>query len=235
MGVEPRNDWAMLAASALEWWDAAGVDMLVDDEVRDWRAEPSSPLPAPATVAAVAPAQLPDTLDAFVAWRLSDAAPEHAWGTPMIAPEGAVASDLMIVVDQPEDGAMAGGAAGRLLDAMLAAIGRTRSDVYLAALAHATPPAGRIAPDDEARLAELARHHIALTGARRVLILTDQASRAILGTSRAPLRGRLHGINHGERNFDAVASVHPRFLLRQPAHKAAAWKDLLLLTGEMRQ
>ena len=40
MGAEQIFDWNKAAASTLEWWQAAGVDMLASDEPFDWLAAP---------------------------------------------------------------------------------------------------------------------------------------------------------------------------------------------------
>ncbi len=91
MGREPGSDWHQGIASALSWWRDAGVDTLVEDDARDWLARaPSGPTPAPAALAvAAAPAEiLPDTLDAFVAWRFGPDAPEAGWMSPLVPPAG---------------------------------------------------------------------------------------------------------------------------------------------------
>ncbi len=73
---------------------------------------------------------LPDTLDAFVAWRIGDAAPEAGWPVPRSRRTGPADAGLMIVTDMPEredgDGCCCRAPAGRLFDRMLAAIGRDR-------------------------------------------------------------------------------------------------------------
>lgn len=236
MGADQHNDWRDAAASALEWWADAGVSTLVEDSVRDWFARPApaaAPPSAQTRPAAEGSDALPTDLTSFLAWRLGPAAPEAGWGTPLVAPEGDPGAELMVFVDRPEQGALAGGAAGRLLDRMLAAIGRSRDTIYLAGFACAEPLSGAVPADAEDELARLALHLAGLSGANRLLILSKQVSRALIGTSRAPLRGVLHGINQGGREWEAVASVHPRFLLESPMHKAAAWKDLqLLLRGK---
>ena len=54
MGADQYHRWDELAASALEWWADAGVDVLVNDDARDWLARP-----APVAVASPAPAAAP--------------------------------------------------------------------------------------------------------------------------------------------------------------------------------
>ena len=243
MGVHPQHDWRAVAASAIDWWRDAGVDTLVEDAPRDWFAPPA-PVAAPArTVPGATPTSsrtgtdagaLPTTLDAFLAWRLGADAPEHGWSGISIAASGPADAAVMVLVDCPdrEDGpaaTMLSGAPGRLFDRMLAAIGLSRDTVHLAAVCARRPAAGRVDPLVEARLATIALHHIQLLGPKRVLLLGNAASRAILGADASTARGGLRPINHEGREIMAVASFHPRFLIERPAMKAEAWKDLQML------
>jgi len=241
MGADQHLDLRASIASALEWWSAAGVDCEIDDAPRDWlahgravEAAVAAPSGLPETAAA---APLPSTLAAFVAWRSGPAAPEARWPGQPIGVQGDAASGLMIVADMPdrEDdraGALLSGQVGQLFDRMLAAIGRDRQSVYIAALAAKRPPAGRVTDETADRLAELLRHHIALAAPTRVLALGNAASRALTGLDVAHARNALRPINQQEGKAMVVASYHPRFLLERPAAKADAWRDLQLLTGE---
>lgn len=236
MGGEPVQDWQGLAASTLEWWRDAGVDMLVDDDARDWLARTPPPVAPAAAEAAVAEAPveaLPDTLEAFVEWRKSEAAPETGWHAPFLAPTGPADAKWVLVTDVPEaeDSEMLlSGPAGRLLDRMLAAIGQSRESVYLLPLAWARPVTGRVPPDEEARLIELAQHHLALLRPKTLLLLGQSASRVLAETNGESLTNPIRDVNHFGANTRAVASFHPRFLLERPAAKGEAWKHLLLLS-----
>lgn len=237
MGGDQLTDWQTEAASALEWWRDAGVDVLVADEPRDWLARRPPPDAVAAPLQVETPA-LPDTLDAFVAWRTGSDAPEAGWNAPIIAPSGIAGASVMVIVDMPEagdaeSGTLVSGPCGRLLDRMLAAIGMDRANIYLTALALARPVTGTLPPDLDHQLAELTRHHVAIVAPKRLLLLGQSVSRAILGPDGARQRGRLHVINHQGTKFPAVASLHPRFLLERPVAKAESWKDLqLLIRGE---
>lgn len=236
MGGEPVQDWQKAVASTLEWWRDAGVDMLVEDDVRDWLARtppPAAPATAELAVAAPAVETLPDTLEAFVEWRLSDAAPEAGWHMPRFMPTGPADAEWVLVTDVPEaeDSEMLmSGPAGRLLDKMLAAIGLSRESVHLLPLAWARPLTGRIAPDDEARLIELARHHLSLLRPQKLFLLGQSASRVLAETNGDSLTNPIRAVNHFGGKTLAVASFHPRFLLERPAAKGEAWKHLLLLS-----
>ncbi|THD36655.1 MAG: uracil-DNA glycosylase [Sphingomonas sp.] len=237
MGADQHNDWRASVASALEWWRDAGVDCEIDDGPRDWLARMPSPdkLPAAVREAPVEAIKLPETLAEFAAWR-AVSGPEAGWPGQALATQGDAASGLMIVADMPdrEDdaaGALLSGSAGRLFDAMLAAIGRDRQSIYLTALSVKRPPAGRASDETVEQLATLIRHHLSLAAPKRVLALGNAASRALTGMDVADARGSLRVIKHDGGTSEVVASFHPRFLLERPAAKADAWRDLKMLIG----
>lgn len=239
MGAENSTEWSAAAASTLSWWEAAGVDVLVDDLPRDWFARPVAPkvaMPVPARRAEA----LPDTLEGFLAWRLGDAAPDAGWGPARLPFAGDPAASLLVLTDLPEDGdekegVLFSGPAGRLFDAMLAAIGLSRGDVYLAALAVSRPVTGQIAAGALPELGRLARHLLALTRPRTLLMLGTAPSRALLDEDAPRARGRLHSVDHEGGMTTATVLMPPRFLLGQPARKADAWADLLMLKGNLSQ
>lgn len=240
MGADGHIDWRQAAASALAWWDEAGVDSLVDEAPRDWLATPApqarQPLVdpvIPAPVPAVEPDALPPAWDAFLAWRAGGAAPEAGWPGGWVAASGPADAALMVLVDCPDRGdnaeGLLSGAPGRLFDCMLAAIGLSRDAVHIAAVCAKRPTAGRTPADLHDRLAAIASHHIGLIAPERLLLLGNAASRAILATETREARGRLHRFNHDRGQTAVVASYHPRFLLEKPAAKAGAWADLQVL------
>ncbi len=233
-------DWRAEAASALNWWRDAGVDVLVDDDARDWTARPAPtaqpdapPRPGPKEPEPEAP--LPATIEAFLDWRYGAGAPEAAMGEPLAAAEGDVAAPLMIVTDLPEfDGgtpALLDGAAGKLFDRILAAIGQSRESVYLVPLCAARPITGQVPRDLEGKLGEILRHHVALVAPAHLLLLGQATSRAVLGTDADKNPESLTPFNYSGGQSAVVAIRHPRFLLNKPAAKADAWKDLQLLIG----
>ncbi len=234
MGAYQKLDWHTLAASTLDWWRDAGVDLLVDEDPVDWLAPPST-TPAQLVSPAPGPAAMPADLTSFLAWRVGPDAPDAAWPGRRLGPEGAITSTI-VVTDLPdrEDltaGRLMSGTSGALLDRMLAAIGLSRDATQLVPVAVARPPAGRISSADEPRLAETIRRHLALARPERVLLLGNAASRAVLGMDCQSARGSSHVINHAGREARVIASFHPRFLLERPTAKADAWRDLRLMMG----
>jgi uracil-DNA glycosylase family 4 len=250
MGALPTFDTApldgALAASILDWWHDAGVDLLVEDEPRDWSAP--EPVRAPrvmpgqppaADPVATSVASLPDTLEAFLAWRLSDAAPEASWDGISLTATGPADAALMVLVDCPDRddgdaGQILSGAPGRLFDRMLAAMGLSRETVHIASVCARRPIAGRTPAGLETRLAEIALHHVALIAPRGLLLLGNAASRAVLGTELTDARGHSHAIDHKSGKSTAVATFHPRFLIEKPMAKAESWKDLQRVMGDLR-
>lgn len=232
MGVEHLGQWQAAAISTLDWWREAGVDVLVDESPRDWLARPAPTAPAPGPIAAST--ALPATLDEFLTWRVGEAAPEAGWRGASIAASGPLDAALMVLVDCPDKDdrdCLLGGAAGRLFDRMLAAIGLNREVVHLAALCCRRPTAGRMPKEIEAELHRLALHHVGLLAPKRLLLFGDAASRAIAGTEVLRARGTLRTVNHKGGETLTVATFHPRLLLERPAQKADAWRDLQLLMG----
>lgn len=222
------SDWAM---SALKWWSDAGVDTLVDEAPRNWlkpqaQSAPAAPSPA-------APEALPADLDAFRAWFVDGARlPLGAPAAPRVGPAGDPASNLMILVDMPgaEDrDALISGAAGALFDRMLGAIGHSRDTIWLTPLSPVRTPTGRIEPAAEARLADIARHHIGLVKPKAVLLFGDAAAKVLLGAAVAASRGRWHDLSTPVGPVKTLATIRPEKLEQQPSLKKIAWGDLQML------
>jgi DNA polymerase len=232
------------AESVLSWWAEAGVDTLVDEAPRDWlRPKPAEAPAAPAAAPAAEPPgeEYPGQLDLFQAWlastdRLAFAAPS----APRICPAGDPASGLMILADMPsgEDcaaGTLISGEAGRLFDRMLAAIGRDRGSIYLAALSCIRSPSGQLNSEAVKSCAALARHHVGLAAPRAVLLFGDSCARALLGLTVPQARGRWHEIATHSGPVKALATIAPRQLLESPRLKALAWADLQMLIEEVKE
>lgn len=124
------------------------------------------------------------------------------------------------------------GNAGRLLDAMLAALGLQRGrGVYIANTVKCHPPGDRNPSPEELRsCAPYLQRQIELVEPRVIVALGRTAAQALLHTeaSIASLRGRVHAIRLGQREIPLVATYHPAYLLRSPHDKGLAWADLCL-------
>jgi uracil-DNA glycosylase len=130
------------------------------------------------------------------------------------------------------------GAAGRLLDRMLPAIGLTRSEappaqqVYIANTLKCRPPRNRNPePDELARCSVYLHRQIELVQPRLLLAMGRFAVQTLL-ESAEPI-GRLRGRVHRWRGLPVVVTYHPAYLLRNPADKARAWADLCLAAAQL--
>ena len=229
-------------ASLMAWWQDAGVDVLIDETPREWLAKVERPAPAP--VAAPAAFARPEPAPAATPGFPGDLAGFQAWlatseklSIPLAARVGAMgdpASGVMVLVDLPEaddaaSGRLLSGPAGELFDRMIAAIGRGRDSLYLAAMAPGRPAGGYVDKAAGALFVELARHHVALARPRALLLMGDQPSRAFLKLGFVEARGRSHNVALPGGATTAVATFHPRTLLQHPEQKKRAWEDLQLL------
>lgn len=230
--MEFRTDHPI--GNLLGWWELAGVDAPVADEPAGWLNRPAPVRAAPMSRtadAAPAPGEMPATLPEFLAWlKNSPDAPEAAWTGERIIPDIS-ARRIMLISDMPDMEDMQAarlfsGAAGRLLDAMLRAIGLSRESLYLCSLASARPPGGMLDPSHIGRLTRIMRRHVSLVGPDHVLLLGDKTSRALLAADADSRRGKLQMLNHDGGKIGAITTFHPRLLLKQPAAKAECWKDL---------
>lgn len=230
---------ARLMASALRWWADAGADTLIDEVPRRWLGVAPTTSDAP-DAAVETPPSMPETLAALTDWLATDTRFDAVAGPApaRLRPFGTPGSEVMLITDVPEmgdaaSGMLISGDVGALLDKMLGAIGLNRQSVYGASLCPGRPPGGRIDEQHLPWLGEIARHHIALARPKRVWLLGQATSRAILGVDEVAATANLHDINQDGRTVEAVASWHPRLLIRHPQRKAQVWKEMQLLMGGM--
>jgi len=232
------------AASALQWWIDAGVDVVAAEEPRDWLKPAPPPLPVetksmpePAAPAAEA---LPGQLDLFQAYLREGAAlPFASPSAPNVCPSGDPASGLMVMTGMPSvadcaSGTLLSGEEGTLFDRMLAAMGRSRASIYLAAISCFRSPDGRLAGAAEKQCGLIARHHIGLAAPKALILFGDDAGRALTGLPVARARGRWHEIETHAGPVPAIVTFSPRFLLAHPAQKALAWADLQMVMERLK-
>ncbi len=203
---------------------------------------PAPPLPDAGPAAAASARALALTADTLAALRDAVAAFEGCalkrTATHTVFADGAADAPLMIIGEAPgadEDriGRPFVGRSGQLLDRMLAAIGFDRQrNAYITNVLFWRPPGNRKPTDDEIALClPFVRRHIALVAPRLVMLCGGTATAALLGRPEGitRLRGRWFSLDiEGlDRAVPAIATYHPSFLLRQPARKDEAWRDLL--------
>jgi len=131
------------------------------------------------------------------------------------------------------------GQAGKLLDAMLAAIALKRgANVYIANAVKCRPPANRTPETAEMdACAPYLRRQIALIQPRLIVLLGRAAVQSVLGDagSLASLRGKTLAYRDEERAIPVLVTYHPAYLLRTLPDKSKAWEDLCRARALMRE
>lgn len=117
------------------------------------------------------------------------------------------------------------GAAGQLLEKMMASIGLTRNDVYIANVVKCRPPGNRAPePDEVAACLPYLRAQTALIGPRIIVLMGASAAKAILGDQIRITRDRGQWIERKGVWF--MPTFHPAALLRDESKKRPVWEDL---------
>jgi len=131
------------------------------------------------------------------------------------------------------------GQAGKLLDAMLAAINLKReANVYIANAVKCRPPGNRTPETGEIAICgPFLRRQIALIRPRLIVLLGRVATHAVLNREVAlnSLRGKPHEYRDGDFSCPVIVTWHPAYLLRNLPDKRRAWEDLCLARETIRQ
>lgn len=120
------------------------------------------------------------------------------------------------------------GPAGKLLDAMLAALSLERAkDVYIANAVKCRPPMNRTPATDEVESCRpFLRRQIELVRPKVLVALGRPAAQTLLETE-----VRINAVRGKPFTYEGIPVVvtyHPAYLLRNPSDKGKAWEDLCL-------
>ncbi len=157
--------------------------------------------------------------------------------THTVPGEGNPHADLLFIGEGPgrdEDrlGRPFVGAAGGLLEKMLAAIGTSREEVYIANVVKCRPPDNRAPEADEAAAClPFLRMQVALIRPKVVVLLGATALRAVVGDDRRITRDRGQWIER--KGTWIMPTFHPAALLRDQSKKRPVWEDLKLVRDKL--
>ncbi|WP_375665968.1 uracil-DNA glycosylase family protein [Bartonella sp. TT121SHDZB] len=150
--------------------------------------------------------------------------------------DGTAGSPLMLIGEAPgrdEDiqGIPFVGKAGMLLNKILASIGLTRNNVYIANTIPWRPPGNRTpTPREVALCRPFIERHIYLARPRVLIALGGVAAQFLTGSQNGIIRtrGKWH-IYESEDNIKipVMPTFHPAYLLRTPSQKKLTWIDFL--------
>ena len=157
--------------------------------------------------------------------------------TNVVLGEGDPHASLMFIGEGPgqqEDlsGRPFVGAAGQLLDKMLAAIGMTREQVYICNIVKCRPPQNRVPePDERAACMDYLRQQVALVRPKVIVCLGSTPTRALLGDHMRITRDR--GVWQLKKGVWFMPTFHPAALLRDLDKKRPAWEDFKAIRDKL--
>ena len=157
--------------------------------------------------------------------------------TQIVYGEGNSNADLVFVGEAPSEqedqqGQPFVGEAGKLLDKMLAAMGLTRSQVYVCNVVKCHPPQGREPEAQEVSTCQpFLRAQIRSIQPKVVVTMGQLASQVLLNStdSITTLRGRFHDYS----GIQLMPTFHPATLILKPAEKRTVWGDLQQVMNEL--
>ena len=249
-------DAAEALEGAIAWWREAGVDFDYSETPTQWLAEPESddavaapkpaapPPPPPATPLSRALQQdagppiggahenWPASLEKFREWWMTE--PSLAEGSldRRVPPRGVAGAKLCVLVPQPEpddaEGLLTGGA-GKLLTAMLQAMGVGAYEVYVASTLPAPMPMPEWSSLGARGLGDVTRHHLALAAPERVLAI-GRAQLTLFDIAPEKVRDPLV-LECGDKTLPLLAAPDFSQIARSAARRANLWHRWLEWTA----
>jgi DNA polymerase len=182
-------------------------------------------------------AELKAALEAF------DGCPLKKTATNTVFADGTPAHHIMLIGEAPgrdedKQGKPFVGRAGQLLDKMLAAIHLDRkTNAYITNVINWRPPDNRDpTPEEAATCLPFLRRHIELAQPGIIILLGAVAARHVLGKTDGimRLRGKWLEYHVGGKMIPVMPTLHPAYLLRRPADKKLAWRDLQAIEDKIK-
>jgi DNA polymerase len=160
----------------------------------------------------------------------------------LVFSDGNPEADLMFVGEAPgrdEDieGLPFVGRSGQLLNRMLAAIGRDRQSAYIANVIPWRPPGNRTPTPIETEICRpFIERQIELAAPKVLVTLGNPSTKTLLNTQVGIMRMRGNWQEHRSadgRTIPTMPTLHPAYLLRNPAAKKLAWRDFLEIKARL--
>jgi uracil-DNA glycosylase family 4 len=247
VGDEPVNRLAALKPVVQpETKKPASAPVLRTTTISELRAAPQVQAPGSSDAVQMA-AECATLADIEQALMRFDACPLKKTATNLCFADGNPHAQVMLIGEAPgrdEDiqGKPFVGRSGQLLDRMLQAIGLARqgetpeNSVYISNVIFWRPPGNRTPTDQETLMClPFLRRAIEIKQPRLIVCLGATPTQRLIGRSEGilKLRGRWFDFASGQGSIPLLATLHPAYLLRQPAQKRLAWRDLLSLKQKL--
>ena len=203
---------------------------------RPMRLEPSAEAGRAARELAAAARTIDELRAALAAF---DGCPLKETATNLVFGDGNPRADLMLIgeapgADEDRQGKPFVGVSGQLLDRMMAWIGLDRTRFYITNILYWRPPGNRQPTAAEvAACLPFVERHIELVDPKLLMLVGGSSAKTLLGRTEGIMRLRGQWFQYQSprmaRPIPATAIFHPAYLLRSPAQKREAWRDLLAL------
>ena len=142
--------------------------------------------------------------------------------------------------DEDRQGLPFVGAAGQMLNKILAGCGLKREEVYICNILRCRPPGNRTPrPDEAGNCREYLERQLELVAPKFICTLGACASQNLLQTTQS--LGRLRGRFHDYKGIPVLCTYHPSYLLphrspdkaQEQERKRAVWEDMKRLLARM--
>ena len=174
-----------------------------------------------------------------------DGCPLRATATKLVFADGNPESSVMLIgeapgADEDRQGKPFVGVSGQLLDRMLAWIGLDRTKVYITNILPWRPPGNRSPTAAEIAIClPFVERQIELVDPKLLILLGATSAKALLATTEGIVRTRGKWFSYSSpglpRPVPTLATYHPAYLLRSPAQKRDAWRDLLMIKNKLKE
>ncbi|MCA1662600.1 MAG: hypothetical protein LC648_10840 [Novosphingobium sp.] len=174
-------------------------------------------------------ARWPTTLIEFGEWWLTEPSLDPAPAARRVLPAGPAGAPLMVVVSAPEAEdreSLLSGRQGRLLDAILAAFGHARGEVYLATALPSPAAVTDWAALGAAGMDQVLARHIALAAPRRLIVFGRDISPLLGHDPAQAAQSSLH-FSHQGTSLPLAFAPTLEALLERPALKRGLWRRWL--------
>ncbi|MEW7007727.1 uracil-DNA glycosylase [Lentilitoribacter sp. EG35] len=140
--------------------------------------------------------------------------------------------------DEDRQGVPFVGPIGQLFDKMLAAIDLDRDKSYITNIVPWRPPGNRTPVPHEIELCRpFAVRHIELIKPKLIVLMGNVSTQTLLETNKniLSLRGTWAEYDVGGKKVPTMPTLHPDHLIKNPASKRNAWKDLLAISARLKE
>lgn len=133
--------------------------------------------------------------------------------------------------DEDREGEPFVGAAGQLLNKIIAACGLQREEIYICNILRCRPPGNRNPkPQEAANCREFLDGQIRIIDPDYIICWGTVAAQNLLGETRSVGKMRGTFMQHGRAKV--LCTYHPSYLLRNPSAKKLVWDDMKLFMKE---